>query len=89
MLKIDISDLSESGNYAFHPLKDPLRGKIILQTPQYQLETRYSCTSQENSWEFYKPTNGSFVCINPLSSQNPWRPNLSVSSIHIEIEIKE
>lgn len=80
-------DLSHDGNFAFHPLKNPLNGKITLLTSSYQLEVRYNCDCQENSWQLYRPKREQYVCINPISSQNPWKPNLSVSSIQIELEV--
>lgn len=82
-------DLSEPADFTFFPFPNPLEGKIILNAVDYQLETTYHCLSQENSWQLYHPKGASFVCIEPLSAQDPRHPNLTVSSIQINLEIKE
>jgi galactose mutarotase-like enzyme len=74
-------------DFTFFPYPDPLQGKITLETKTHNLVTTYSCTSQENSWQLWHPKGGSFVCIEPVSSQNPRHPNLTVSSINIRLEI--
>lgn len=71
----------------FHPFPNPLEGHITLETDQYDLVVKYFSQSQENSWQLYHPENGSFVCIEPLSAQDPRHPNLTVSSININLEI--
>ncbi len=80
-------DLQNGADFAFHPHPDPLCGRILLVTPYYRLQTEYKCASQENCWQLYHPAGASFVCIEPLSAQNPRRANLSVSSISINLEI--
>lgn len=80
-------DLKNGADYTFHPFPNPLEGKITLDTGSYQLITRYSCASQENSWQLYHPKDASFVCIEPLSAQDPRHPNLTVSSIKIHLEV--
>lgn len=80
-------DLEQSADYAFLPFQNPLNGKITLETPLYTLQTSYSCLCQENAWHLYHPSGASFVCIAPISAQNPWKPNLTASSIHIHLEI--
>lgn len=71
----------------FYPFPHPREGKIYLECERYCLEKRYQCISQENSWQLYHPQNASFVCIEPISSKDPRHPNLTVSSLQIEIEI--
>jgi hypothetical protein len=80
-------DLTNEADYTFFPYPNPLSGKIILDAGVYQLETTYSCQSQENAWQLYHPQGTSFVCIEPISSQDPKHPNLSVSGIRINLEI--
>lgn len=43
--------------------------------------------SEENCWQLYHPEGASFVCIEPISSQDPRHPNLSVSAISIRLAI--
>lgn len=80
-------DLANEADFTFFPYPNPLLGKITLDAGDYQLVTTYSCQSQENSWQLYHPKGASFVCIEPLSSQDPRHPNLSVSAIRIALEI--
>lgn len=81
-------DLKHDYDDTFYPFPNPLEGKIWLDAIDYQLETTYTCQSQENSWQLWHPAGASFVCIEPLSAQDPRHPNLSVSSLRIHLEIK-
>lgn len=71
----------------FHAAPDPLKGLIELETSSYTLKTHYSCASAENSWQLYHPKGASYVCIEPISAQDPHHPNLTVSSLKIQLEI--
>ncbi|MCE5316346.1 MAG: hypothetical protein LLG04_03155 [Parachlamydia sp.] len=82
-------DLNEAYDVTFHPFPNHLEGKIVLDAIRYRLVTRYTCQSQENSWQLYHPAGASFVCIEPISSQDPHHPNLTVSGIQIKLEIQE
>lgn len=79
--------LTKDTDCTLYPYPDPLKGKIVLDAIDYQLLTTYSCDSQENSWQLYHPKGASFVCIEPLSAQDPHHPNLTVSSLNIELQI--
>lgn len=79
--------LDHEVDYTFYPFPNPREGKIILDTGAYQLVTAYQCMSQENCWQLYHPKGASFVCIEPISAQDPRHPNLSASSIHISLTI--
>lgn len=80
-------DLANEADYTFFPYPNPREGKITLDAETYKLITTYSCQSQENCWQLYHPKDASFVCIEPISSQDPRHPNLSVSAIRIALEI--
>lgn len=80
-------DLENEADYTFFPFPNPRQGKITLDAVDYRLETSYVCQSQENSWQLYHPKGASFVCIEPLSAQDPRHPNLSVSGININLDI--
>lgn len=80
-------DLNKNADYTFFP-KDPLKGEILLETSEYFLKTAYQCHCQENSWQLYCKEKESFVCIEPISSQDPRHPNLSVSSLAIQLQIE-
>lgn len=81
-------DLSEPADYTFFPHPHPREGHITLETETHKLITKYVCDSQENSWQLYHPKGASFVCIEPVSSQDPRHPNLTVSSLRIHLEIE-
>jgi hypothetical protein len=80
-------DLAQSADYTFYPYPVPLEGNIILDALDYRLITRYVCPSQENAWQLYHPQGASFVCIEPISAQDPRHPNLTASSLEILLTI--
>jgi hypothetical protein len=83
-----IFDLDQDADFNFHPYPDTLKGDILLDAEDYKLRTRYTCLCAENSWQLYHPKGASFVCIEPLSAQDPRNPNLTVSSLNIHIEVE-
>lgn len=72
----------------FFPAPNPLHGDILLETDEYLLRTHYSSLCEENSWQLYHPQNASFVCVEPISAKDPRHPNLSVSSLSIQLQIQ-
>lgn len=80
-------DLQNEADFTFRPYPDPLKGNILLETEKYHLRTRYECICSENCWQLYHPKDASFVCIEPISAQDPRHPNLTVSSLKIHLEI--
>lgn len=79
--------LDQDVDFTFYPFPDPLDGTIFLDTSDYQLKINYKSASQENGWQLYHPKDSSFVCIEPVSAQNPRKPNLTVSSLDIHLQI--
>jgi hypothetical protein len=82
-------DLDQETDFTFRPYPNGLEGDILMENEAYCLRTRYKCLCEENCWQLYHPKGASFVCIEPISSQEPRHPNLTVSSIQIHIEIIE
>jgi hypothetical protein len=82
-------DLNQAADFTFYPFSNVLEGHIVLDAVTYRLKTSYTCQSQENSWQLYHPAGASFVCIEPLSAQDPRHPNLTASSIQIRLEIMD
>lgn len=70
----------------FFPYPNPLEGEILLETSKYRLITRTKNPSQEHCWQLWYPKGSSFVCIEPMSAQDPHHPNLTVSQIEIDLE---
>jgi hypothetical protein len=81
-------DLHQEADFTFYPFPKALEAKILLDAEIYKLEVQYTSPSQENCWQLYHPINASFVCIEPISSQDPRHPNLTASSLKINLEIK-
>lgn len=79
--------IDQSVDTTFYPFPNSLEGHIALETPDYQLVIKYTCASQENSWQLYHPAGASFVCIEPISAQDPRHPNLTVSSLRVHLQI--
>lgn len=82
-----VFDLKEEADITFRPYPDPLKGSILLETEAYCLRTTYDCACAENCWQLYHPKGASFVCIEPISAQDPRHPKLTVSSLSIRLEI--
>lgn len=82
-----IFDLDAEADFTFRPYPNPLNGTILLETEAYQLRTHYDCPCAENCWQLYHPKGASFVCMEPISAQDPGRPKLTVSSLSIQLEI--
>ena len=80
-------DLTNEADYNFFPYPSPRGGQIILDAGTYKLKTNYQGASAENSWQLYHPKGASFVCLEPLSAQDPRHPNLTVSSLKITLTI--
>lgn len=83
-----IYDLNEDTDHTFFAFPDPTTAEIALNTDLYTLKTRYSCVSEENAWQLYHPKGASYVCIEPVSAQDPRHPNLTVSALEIELTIE-
>lgn len=82
-----VFDLDKDADFTFRPFPNSRKGEILLETKAYHLTTHYSCLCDENSWQLYHPAGASFVCIEPVSSQDPRHPNLTVSSLEILLTI--
>lgn len=85
--RIELNLESQEADFGFHPYPSPFGNEIILETNEYTLTTQYSCASEENSFQIYRPKGADFVCIEPLSSSNPKKPQLTVSSIEVLLGI--
>lgn len=80
-------NLNESVDLGFFPYPDPSTGKIVLQTGKRKVIVSYKTPSPHNSWQLWHPTDSTFVCIEPLSAENPRQPVLKSSELEIIIGI--
>lgn len=83
-----VFDLDQEADFTFRPFPDSRKGEIKLETSSYSLLVQYTCLCDENCWQLYHPKGASFVCIEPISSQDPRHPNLTVSSLEIRLSIR-
>lgn len=81
--------MEQAADYTFYSYPDPCEGQIKLVTTTHTLSVSYKSVSQENSWQLYHPQGASFVCIEPISAQDPHHPNLTVSGIRVLINIEK
>ncbi len=82
-----VFDLGQEADYTFYPHPHPCEGQITLDAETYKLIVKYTCPSQENCWQLYHPKGASFVCMEPISAQDPRHPNLTVSSLKVHLQI--
>lgn len=80
-------NLNQEADWGFQPFPNPLNGKIYLETLKYKLQVSYQSQCEENSWQLFRPQKASYVCIEPLSATNPRKPQLSVSSLNMHLNI--
>lgn len=81
-------EVSEAADWTFRPFPDPTKARISLETAKYTLQVSYESPSEENCWQLFHPEGASYVCIEPISSQDPRHPNLTSSSIRALIAIQ-
>jgi len=74
-------------NIGMHPLLNPTEGTILLITSEYIAEVGYQSTNQESCWLIQYQRENPYISIGAVSSQNPWKPNLTVSSINLSLRI--
>lgn len=81
-------DLANEADYGFRPSKDPCGSSIVLDAGDYRLRTTYGTGCAENSWQLYHPKGASFVCIEPLTAEDPRKPQLTVSTLDALLTIE-
>lgn len=80
---------NQFADYTFYPYPNPCKSEILLVTTSHSMKIAYESPSQENCWQLYHPENASFVCIEPISAQDPRHPNLTVSSLRVHLNIEQ
>jgi len=74
-------------NAGFHPFLNPIGGVATLKTADYTAEIGYESTNQESAWLIQYKKGAPYVSIGAVSSQDPWKPNLTASSISLSLRI--
>ncbi len=74
-------------DFGFRP-EDPLSNKSELQlkTSSHKVHINYEANSEENAWQLYHPKEASYVCLEPVTAQDPRNPKLT--SGHLKVRIK-
>jgi hypothetical protein len=75
---------SEEYAFSFSPEPNPTEGQVIIGN---SLKVEYSCASEESSWMIRNQPSEKLLSLGAVTSQNPWKPNLTVSSITIKFVI--
>lgn len=74
-------------DFGFYP-KDPEKPcHIRLNTGSYTLQLEYQSHSDQSSLQIYRPENGGYVCIEPLSATYPKNPQLLSSGVNLHLQI--
>ena len=79
-------DASLTADYGFQPQMEEAR--IALQTAKYILEVSYQADTDDHSFQLYRPEGASYICIEPLSSKNPQKPNRKSAKLLIRLEVQ-
>lgn len=79
--------LSQEADYGFQPYPKSTESSVVLDTGNYHLQVQYQTESAENRWQLYSPEGASFVCIEPMTAENPTKPQLTVSSINVLLSV--
>lgn len=83
--EIEIALQKLQGDFTFYLSPNPVKGHIRLQGADNSVQIIYSCICQENCWRLVRNADTNFVRVQALSAQNPFSPNLTVSSLSIII----
>lgn len=75
---------SEDYAFSFRPYPNPTQGEVIIDD---LLKVKYESISEESSWILRNHPQEKIFSLGAVSSQNPWKPNLTVSSITIKMSV--
>jgi len=79
--------LDSDYNIGLHPYLSPIQGIATLKTADYTVEIGYESTNEESAWLIRYKKGAPYVSIGAVSSQDPWNPNLTVSSIKLSLRV--
>lgn len=80
--------MEDEADFTFHPFPNPTVGEMLLDTGAYRLRITFHSQSEECSWQLYHPKGASFVCMEPVSAQDPRHANLTVSALKVHLSIE-
>lgn len=79
--------LKKSFECGIRPRFSPIGGSIQLITKEYKAEVQFRSSNEESSWFISYKRENPYVSIGAVSSQDPWKPNLTVSSIALSLRL--
>lgn len=79
--------LNRETDFTFRPPSGKRETAIELKTPQQHLRITYKAYQDEHAWQLYHPKGATFVCIEPVSAQNPREARSLKSRLEITVEI--
>lgn len=80
-------DFTKNMTGTFFPYPDPCDTTIELETARYKLLFSYTSACAENCWQLHRAVNENYLFLTVLSSQDPFHPNLSVSTLNFSWKI--
>jgi len=91
------SFLDEDGNLCFDAMQEvdfgfiPKKGtdgffEIFYENEEFTLKISFKADVEEISWQLFRPKDGSYICIEPLSARNPKNPTSKKSRLQVKIE---
>ena len=80
-------NLDEESDYGFLPNTDNNKGVAFLQTPSHNIKISYKANSSEHAFQLYHPKDATFVCIEPVSAQDPRKPSGTDHKLQVKIDI--
>ncbi|MEX0961692.1 MAG: hypothetical protein WDZ28_02410 [Simkaniaceae bacterium] len=79
--------LPQKADFGFYPM-DPIdSNRILYKNRDFSLHLFYECSSCDHSFQIYHPDGAGFVCIEPLSSKNPQKPERCDNRLELKLEI--
>lgn len=80
-----VYDLKETADYGFIPYTE--NAKIEYRSDLFGLNIEFPSPKHTRAWQLFHPENASFVCIEPLSVDNPRLLDDIKSELQVRIEI--
>jgi hypothetical protein len=92
------SFLDEAGDLCFDAMQEvdlgfiPKKGEdgffeVLFENEFYTLKVSFKADVEEISWQLFRPKDGEYICIEPLSARNPLKPTYKKSRLLVKIEI--
>lgn len=79
---------NQIADFGFQPKnKKSNSSEIALHNPGYKLKLNYTCDSEDNRFQIYRPDGVDYVCIEPISAMWPYAPKRKSSQLNLELSL--